>query len=169
MGDVQMTVSGWVGNDPEFHNGQTAGSDRVTFRLASTPRFFDRAQGGYRERETVWLGVKAWRDLAHNVAASVHVGDPVVVVGRLRTQVYTVDGEERRHQELEASSVGHDLTKGTSMFRRTHRSTEPAPVESTHRLAERSGDASLDAQPPADGTIPGRIPEPVAEVQAGAA
>jgi hypothetical protein len=30
-----------------------------------------------------------------------------------------VDGEERRYQELEATTVGHDLTKGTSMFRRT--------------------------------------------------
>jgi single-strand DNA-binding protein len=169
MGDVQLTVSGWVGSDPEFHNGQAAGGDRVTFRLGSTPRFFDRAQGGYRERETVWLGVKAWRDLAHNVAASVHVGDPVVVVGRLRTQVYTVEGEERRYQELEASSVGHDLTKGTSMFRRTHRSTESGPVESTQQQAATAGSAASEGAEPSADPVRERILEPVARVQAGAA
>ena len=124
MGDVQMMVSGWVGSDPEFHSGQVPRSDRVTFRLASTSRFFDRAQGGYRDQETVWLRVKAWRDLAHNIAASVHVGEPVIVVGRLRTHTYTVDGENKHYQELEASAVGHDLGRGTSMFRRTSRSGE---------------------------------------------
>lgn len=120
-----MTVFGWVGSDPEFHSGQESSGDRATFRLASTPRFFDKSRGGYRDQETVWLGVKTWRALAHNVASSIHKGDPVVVVGRLRAQVYRVEGEERRYQELEATVVGHDLTKGTSMFRRTTRSAQP--------------------------------------------
>jgi single-strand DNA-binding protein len=144
MGDVQMTVSGWVGSDPEFHSGHAPRSDRVTFRLASTPRFFDRAAGGYRDQETVWLKVKAWRDLAHNIAASVHVGEPVVVVGRLRTHTYTVDGETKQYQELEAGSVGHDLTLGTSMFRRTSRAGDAAAAE---RPGQPAGATALHEQP----------------------
>lgn len=154
-----MTVSGWVGSAPEFHSGQVPRSDRVTFRLASTPRFFDRSQGGYRDQETVWLKVKAWRDLAHNIAASVHVGEPVVVVGRLRTQTYTAGGEEKHYQELEASMVGHDLSKGTSMFRRSRASGRESGDRSQAELHEQpSAPAGENAAPVPDGSGPVEVP-----------
>ena len=161
-----MMVSGWVGSDPEFHSGHVPRGDRVTFRLASTPRFFDRSQGGYRDQETVWLNVKAWRDLAHNIAASVHVGEPVVVVGRLRMHSYTVDGERKQYQELEASTVGHDLARGTSMFRRTTRVGE--------QVGERADQPSItvhDQEPPAvgDAEVPSPDSNESTEARAGAA
>ncbi len=156
MEDVQVTVFGWVGTDPEFHTGQGHG-DRATFRLASTPRFFDRSRGDYREHETVWLGVKTWRGLAHNVASSVHKGDPVVVVGKLRAQVYKVEGEERRYQELEATSVGHDLTKGTSMFRRAARVVESAQ---SHQQSGLRAVGSSEPAEPAQGHLVADPSEP---------
>ena len=181
MEDVQITVFGWVGTDPEFHSGQGYG-DRVTFRLASTPRFFDRGQGSYRDQETVWLGVKVWRGLAHNVASSVHKGDPVVVVGRLRAQVYKADGEDRRYQELEATTVGHDLTKGTSMFARTKasqiemgtRSPQPGTTARTRPtavgVAPEGSVTSDDLRPLGAGEGAGPSAQPAAaEPQPGAA
>lgn len=169
MGEVQVTVSGWVGSDPEFHSGHEPRSDRVSFRLASTARFFDRSQGGYRDQETVWLSVKAWRDLAHNIAGSVHVGEPVVVVGRLRTHSYTVDGENKQYQELEASTVGHDLALGTSMFRRTSRAGGQATGE---RADQASSVTKLHDEQPApagEPELPARSPEESVEAPAGAA
>ena len=135
MSDVTVTVFGYVGSDVEFH-GSGNGTDRAIFRVGSTPRFFDRSQGTWRDLETVWVTVKAWRGLAHNVASSVHKGEPVVVIGKLRTQVWNdKDGQPQRRDVLEASTVCHDLAKGTSAFRRSERTTE--------RVEETSNDEEL--------------------------
>lgn len=121
MSDVTVTMFGYVGSDVEFH-GSGNGTDRAIFRVGSTPRFFDRSQGSWRDLETVWVTVKAWRALAHNVASSIHKGDPVVVVGKLRAQVWDdKDGQQQRRDVLEATTVCHDLAKGTSAFRRNER------------------------------------------------
>ena len=149
MSDVTVTVFGYVGSDVEFH-GSGNGSDRAIFRVGSTPRFFDRAQGSWRDLETVWLTVKAWRALAHNVASSIHKGDPVVVVGRMRTQVWTdKEGQQQRREVLEASTVCHDLAKGTSAFRRSERTAERVEERSNDeemiRRAEASSGAALGA------------------------
>ena len=107
----------------------------------------------------MWLKVKAWRDLAHNIAASVHVGEPVVVVGRLRTQTYTAGGEEKHYQELEASMVGHDLSKGTSMFRRSRASGRESGDRSQAELHEQpSAPAGENAAPVPDGSGPVEVP-----------
>ena len=60
-----------------------------------------------------------------HVAASVRKGDPVIVVGRLRTSVWTKDGQTRERLGLEAETVGHDLSRGTAIFRRASRTAVP--------------------------------------------
>jgi single-strand DNA-binding protein len=67
------------------------------------------------------------------VAASVRKGDPVVVVGRLRTSVWEKDGQSHERLVLEADMVGHDLNRGTSAFRRRPRlsSTDSPEPEAT--------------------------------------
>jgi single-strand DNA-binding protein len=137
MSDVHVTLSGYVGSEVEFKEGfNRAGeryphNDRAFFRLGSTPRFFDRSTGRWRDGETVWLTVKVWRGLAHNVASSVSMGEPVVVVGKLKTSVWKgQDAEVHSRDVLEATVVGHDLNRGTSAFSRATRQVEqhdPAP------------------------------------------
>ena len=108
----------------EFKN--TGRGDLASFRVASTPRVRD-GQGGWRNGETTWTQIAAWRTLAANVAASISVGDPVVVIGRLRTSRWTTpDGEPRERSVLDATTVAHDLVRGTSVFRKNPR---PAPRE----------------------------------------
>jgi single-strand DNA-binding protein len=65
--------------------------------------------------------VSCFRLLAEHVAASVRKGDPVVVVGKLRTNVWEKDGQTHERLGLEADMVGHDLNRGTSAFRRRPR------------------------------------------------
>jgi len=122
MYDAMLTIGGYVGTDVEFREGSGGGGALAVFRLGSTPRWFDRASGSWRDQETVWLTVKAWRGLAHNVKASVRKGEPVVVHGRLRASRWKDEsGEDRTRTVLDAITVGHDLNRGTTAYLRTER------------------------------------------------
>ncbi len=51
-----------------------------------------------------------------HVAASLHNGDPVVVHGRLVADVWEREGKPQTSWEVVATSVGHDLSHGTTSF-----------------------------------------------------
>lgn len=117
--EAAVWITGNVGSEvevKEFREGVTYAS----FRLACTPRLWRGGQWG--DDETTWLGVVCTKALALNVKSSVGKGDPVVVVGRLRTERWT-DPQGVRHERLrlDAQSVGHDLSRGTSVFRKSTR------------------------------------------------
>jgi single-strand DNA-binding protein len=102
-----------------------AGGSVVTdFRIASTPRKVDRATGVWSDGETIWFGVSCWRLLAENVAASVKVGDRVVVTGTLSARSWKNElGEERSGLEVAAQTVGfdwHGAGRSRSARRRCH-------------------------------------------------
>ena len=75
--NVQTTIFGYVGGEIAFSEGGARG-DHATFRVGSTPRLYDKNNGGWRDGETIWTTVSCWRALAGNVKSSVHIGDPVV-------------------------------------------------------------------------------------------
>lgn len=134
---IVTTVVGWAATAPrEIHAGRVP---YTSFRLASTPRHFDRAQGVWVDDRTEWLTVKVFRDTALNVAASVQKGQPVVVTGRLRTEEWQGENGTRSALVLEASALGHDLTRGRATF-----------VKTTHVAAEPERDAVADAGPAGD-------------------
>ena len=120
MYDTQITLAGWIGGDVTLRE---VGQDRhvASFRVACTPtRYRD---GEWIKGTTSWHTVKAWNRLARHVAASLHSGDPVVVHGRLVADVWERDGKPQTSWEVVATSVGHDLSHGTTRF------TKPVPVE----------------------------------------
>jgi single-strand DNA-binding protein len=119
MSDVQVILHGYVGQDVSLR--QVGRYDVANFRVGSTPRWRD-PQGTYRNGETVWTSVTCWRTLAQHVKESVHVGDAVVVIGKVRVERWTTpEGEKRERQHVEATTVAHDLAKGTSIFRKAAR------------------------------------------------
>ena len=130
---VQMT--GYAGTEVDIR-----GSGNVAaFRLACTPRVREKG-GEYSNGNTTWIDVTCFRSLATHVAASIRKGDPVIVVGKLRTSVWEKDGQTRERLGLEAETVGHDLTRGTAIFRRAPRtSTEPQDVDEPDDEVERAG------------------------------
>jgi single-strand DNA-binding protein len=130
---VQMT--GYVGTEVEVRGRGTVSA----FRLASTPRV--KGKGGeYGDGNTTWIDVSCFRTLAVHVAASVRKGDPVIVIGKLRTSVWEKDGQTRERLILEADVIGHDLTRGTSMFRRTPRTApDPQDADEPDDEVERAG------------------------------
>ena len=125
MSDSTITIRGWLGADVALRE---AGDVPVaSFRLACTPRKFNRRTETWSDGLTQWYTVTAWRSLAQNCAASLRRGDPVVVHGRLETRTYVnANGVEVLSFEIDAVHVGHDLSRGTSAFTRTQR--DPAAV-----------------------------------------
>ncbi|MEU7104670.1 single-stranded DNA-binding protein [Streptomyces sp. NPDC046215] len=117
MNETLVTVVGNVATPPDFREAAN-GSAVSRFRLAATVRRWDRAKEEWADAYTSFYTVWAWRTLAANVVASVSVGEPVIVQGKLRIQDQERDGKRWLSADLDAVSIGHDLARGTSAFRR---------------------------------------------------
>lgn len=111
-GEIVTTLVGNLGADPELRF--TSNSVPVAkFRMANTPR--KREGDKFVNAEPTWVTVTCWRDMAQNVAESLHRGDRVVAHGTLENREYTdKDGNKRTSLELNAWALGPDLTFRTA-------------------------------------------------------
>ncbi|WP_020574108.1 single-stranded DNA-binding protein [Actinopolymorpha alba] len=147
MNETMVSIAGNVATDLRFLRSDR-GTPLASFRLASTPRRYDRYQGGWVDGHTTFVTVLCWRTLAENAAASLRKGEPVVVFGRLRVEAWEKEGRTGTTVEIEATALGHDLSRGTSAFRRTRR--EQGESSSDTEVAEelaRSWDAQTSEAP----------------------
>ena len=146
MNESMVTFQGWLGGDVRTH--QTGATMVARFRVASTPRRFNRQSGEWHDGPTQWYSVSAWRGLGEHCAASLRRGDPVVVHGRL-TQSTWVNQEGVEMTSLEVTFVGHDLNRGTSDFTRaTGRPTSETPAVAPVASAPApSGDEAPASEP----------------------
>jgi single-strand DNA-binding protein len=120
MNEPFVTFQGWVGTEV-VHRVTKQGSV-ANFRVGCTPRFKRAAADEWEDGPTSWFSVSCWRALADNVRDSVRKGDPVVVHGRLNTDVWKrEDGQTSTTYVVVAQHVGHDLSRGTSQFSRSSR------------------------------------------------
>jgi len=120
--DAQIALSGNVGNDVEFNSGD--GWSLARFRLGCTPRW--RKGNEWVDAETTWISVRTSGQTALNVRDSVRKGDPMVIVGRLRTRSWIdEDGVKHERLQVEATSLGHDMSRGVSTFVRPERVAPP--------------------------------------------
>lgn len=129
MNDTYITLAGWVGSDVSLRE-VGGGTPVANFRVATTSRRFRNNQ--WEDGATTWYSIRAWRRLADNTFASIKRGDPVVVHGRLEADVWTKeDGTTNTQLVITATSVGHDLSRGTAVFTKPARppavETAPAP------------------------------------------
>ncbi|GIJ66179.1 single-stranded DNA-binding protein [Virgisporangium ochraceum] len=121
-GDTTITVIGNLTDDPEL-KFTSSGVAVAKFRIASTPRFMDRASGEWKDGDPLFLACTIWRQAAENVAESLQRGARVVVVGRLRQRSYeTQQGEKRTVVELEVDEVGPSLRYATAKVQKMQRS-----------------------------------------------
>jgi single-strand DNA-binding protein len=128
MNETFVTLSGWLGGDVTLR--QAGGVPVAHFRVASTPRRYQRKTDSWEDGDTQWYSVNAWRALAQNCDDSLRRGDPVVVHGKLSAHVWTnKSGLEVTTFEVEAAFVGHDLNRGTSEFRRRKLTAAPEPAQ----------------------------------------
>jgi single-strand DNA-binding protein len=126
-GEVNVTIVGNLAADPELR--YTQGGVAVTsLRVGSTPRTFNRQTSQWEDGETVWVRCTAWRELAENIANSLHKGARVVVTGRLKapSAYQAANGEARASLELEIEDIGASLLRATAVV--TNRAREAGAV-----------------------------------------
>ncbi len=121
-GETVITVVGNLVDDPELRF-TPSGAAVANFRIASTPRTFDKQTNEWKDGDALFLSCSVWRQAAENVAESLLKGMRVVVQGRLKQRSYeTREGEKRTVVELEVDEVGPSLKYATAKVARVQRS-----------------------------------------------
>jgi single-strand DNA-binding protein len=119
MPDTHVTIAGNLTSDPEL-TITNSGAAVANFRIAVTARVRD--GNTWRDGDTSFYRITAWRDLATNLADSLGKGDRVLVVGQLRQRSWETDeGEQRSVVEVTAEEVGPSLRWATAKPERAAR------------------------------------------------
>ena len=118
-GETVITVIGNLVDDPELRY-TPSGAAVAKFRIASTPRTFDRESNQWKDGEALFLTCSVWRQYAENVAESLSRGTRVIVQGRLKQRSYeTREGEKRTVYELDVEEVGPALRFSTAKLNKS--------------------------------------------------
>ncbi|WP_327176792.1 single-stranded DNA-binding protein [Streptomyces sp. NBC_01335] len=118
-GETVITVVGNLVDDPELRF-TSSGAAVAKFRVASTPRIFDRQTNEWKDGEGLFLTCSVWRQAAENVAESLQRGMRVIVQGRLKQRSYEDrEGIKRTVYELDVDEVGPSLKSATAKVTKT--------------------------------------------------
>ncbi|MEU2788609.1 single-stranded DNA-binding protein [Streptomyces sp. NPDC007100] len=118
-GETVITVVGNLVDDPELRF-TPSGAAVAKFRVASTPRTFDRQTNEWKDGESLFLTCSVWRQAAENVAESLTRGTRVIVQGRLKQRSYEDrEGVKRTVYELDVDEVGASLRNATAKVTKT--------------------------------------------------
>jgi single-strand DNA-binding protein len=153
INEASFSVNGYVATQPKY--GMTRAGDKTLYmRVGWTPRRLDRTTGEWADQPTSFVSVTCYRKVAENAGFSLRRGDAVVLKGTLRVREYgDGDGPKRNSVEVVADSIGHDLTRGVSFFRRSTAQLEQTAYELQQQVAAAIAEGRLPADMPA-GDIP---------------
>jgi single-strand DNA-binding protein len=133
--DNHTTIVGNLVDDPELRF-TSSGIAVANLRVAVTQRI--QQDGEWRDGDTSFLRVNAWRGQAEHLADSLAKGDRVMVTGRLRQRSWeTPEGDKRSVTEIEADEVGASLKWATAKVERTTERATSDRAQGRERQAER--------------------------------
>lgn len=113
-----VTIQGLVATTPR-HLVTSEGTPITSFRVAAGTKKFDKRSGKWVDAETNWYTITAFNKLAVNAKDSVSKGDRIVLAGNLKVRDWDNGERAGTSVEIEAKTIGHDLSFGTSEFTRT--------------------------------------------------
>lgn len=119
-----LAIEGFVGSDPRVSK-TNQGTTVCSFRTAVNHRRLDSTTGQWVNNGTSWYTVTTYGTLADNVAAQVHKGSAVVVVGDLKIREWEANGRQGTSVEITASAVGPNL-----LFAGSAKSEQAQPQQS---------------------------------------
>ena len=121
QGDTQITLVGNIASDVELRF-TPAGAAVCNFRVASTPRTFNKTTNQWEDGEAMFITCNVWRQAAENVAQSLAKGMRVIVQGRLKARTFqNREGENRTVFEIDVDEVGPSLAFATAQVDRSTR------------------------------------------------
>ncbi|MFK0151174.1 single-stranded DNA-binding protein [Streptomyces sp. NPDC090493] len=142
-GETVITVVGNLVDDPELRF-TPSGVAVAKFRVASTPRIFNKTTNAWEDGESLFLTCSVWRQAAENVAESLQRGMRVIVQGRLKQRSYE-DGQgvKRTVYELDVDEVGPTLARATAKVTKN----AAGGGQGTASQREATGDPWANARP----------------------
>src|ERR1700747_861798 len=118
-GGTGIHLVGNLVDDPELRF-TPSGAAVAKFRVASTPRTFDKQTNEWKDGESLFLTCSVWRQAAENVAEALQRGMRVIVQGRMKQRSYEDrEGVKRTVYELEVDEVGASLRSATAKVTKT--------------------------------------------------
>ncbi|MEU9839721.1 single-stranded DNA-binding protein [Actinomadura sp. NPDC048032] len=141
-GDTTITLIGNLVEDPNLRF-TPSGQAVANFRVASTPRYYDRDTQEWKDGDALFLTCNVWRQMAESCSESLTKGMRVIVQGRLKQRSYeTKAGEKRTVFEVEVDEIGPSLRNATAKVTKAQRTQQGQQ--------QRSGFGAPQNQPPAD-------------------
>ncbi len=129
-GETVITVVGNLVDDPELRF-TPSGAAVANFRIASTPRTFDKQTNEWKDGDALFLTCSVWRQAAENVAESLQKGMRVVVQGRLKSRAV------RDPRGREAHGLRDRRRRGRPLAEVRHRQGHPHPALGRRRRVRR--------------------------------
>ena len=112
MAETHVTITGNLTDDPDLRYTPN-GTEVANFRLAVTARIKD--GDSWRDGDTSFFRITAWRQLAEHIGDSLSKGDRVIVTGQLRMRAWeTPEGDKRQVVEVTAEEAGPSLKWATA-------------------------------------------------------
>jgi single-strand DNA-binding protein len=154
--EAQISVVGYVASEPEYVQvGQ--GIPKLTMRVAWTTRRRESSTGEWVDANTSFVRVTCWRRLADNLNTCLRKGDPVLLRGRLDVRPFVgKDGQRRISVDVDANTLGHDLSRGVAGFRRVREKTARTADEAA---AGENGDGGEGGEGPDDAVLSAAGPD----------
>jgi single-strand DNA-binding protein len=113
-GETPITVIGNLVDDPQLRY-TPSGHAVCSFRVASTPRSFNKQTKEFEDGDSLFLTCSIWRQAAENCAESLQRGMRVIVHGYLKQRSFeTREGEKRTVYEIEVDEVGPSLRSASA-------------------------------------------------------
>ena len=151
--DAIITLTGNLGADPRIRTVGPEQTPVTEFNIAHTPRL--RQGDEWKDGATTWYRITCWRRLAENVVGSLRRGDAIIVTGRLRpTEWIDKNGVVQRSDEVDAITVGPDLSRGRAYVMRTGRVASGTPETAGEGEEAVPVDAQRDEAAAEDGGYP---------------
>jgi single-strand DNA-binding protein len=114
-----LIVSANVVSEPYLETVGDNNIPKLTMRIAWNSRKFDAATGGWSDANTSYAKVTCWRRLAENLSMCLHKGDSIFLRGKLEVRGFIGrDGQHKTAVDVEAITLGPDLTRGVARFKR---------------------------------------------------
>jgi single-strand DNA-binding protein len=134
MADTTTIICGNLTDNPELRFTPN-GAAVANFRVAVTPRVKD--GDSWRDGDTSFFRVNAWRQLAEHATDSLSKGDRVIVLGRLKARSWeTPEGERRSVVEIEADEIGPSLRWATAKPERASAGASTSPAKARGEFNE---------------------------------